>query len=63
MVLHYTLIFLGIVEDAHCADQYLVKYWQQAAPNDYQVTKFHATGVTSAEIKVVPRVEYDFQVQ
>ena len=51
-----------MIEDHHCADQYLVKYWQRSTPNSYQLTKFVDTDVTEMDIEVVSRVEYEFQV-
>jgi hypothetical protein len=50
------------VVNAECADHYLVKYWTVANPGKYKQTEFLGSDVTQVKIKVVPGVEYMFQV-
>ena len=44
-----------------CTDQFLVKYWPTNDPQGYNLTKLVDPQVNSIDIKVSPRVEYQFQ--
>ncbi len=51
----------GLVTKEDCADNYVVKYWQRLAPNDYDITDIVPKGRYSVEVTVVPKVIYQFQ--
>jgi len=53
--------WLGLIEMRECADQFLVKYWQKINPQDYQLTGLVNQQVNSIDIKVSPKVDYQFQ--
>ena len=53
--------WLGLVEMRECADQFLVKYWPINDPQGYRLTKLVNPQVNNIDIKVSPRVEYQFQ--
>jgi len=52
----------GLVQQAECADQFLVKYWEKAqGPNKFKTTELLKTDKFSIDIEVTPRVLYRFQ--
>ena len=51
----------GLVEMRECTDQFLVKYWQKTNPQKYDLTELVNPQVSSIDIKVSPKVEYQFQ--
>ena len=44
-----------------CADNFLVKYWPQSAPNAYQITELVSNEADFVDIEVTPRLPYEFQ--
>ena len=50
-----------IVEHRACVDQFLVKYWQKSAPHEYISSELVSPVVNYIDIKVVPKVPYQFQ--
>ena len=54
--------WFGLVSYRHCTDQFLIKYWQKSDPIDYELTDLVSKEVNSIDIKVTPKVEYQFQV-
>ena len=54
--------WFGLVNYRHCTDQFLIKYWQKSDPIDYELTDLVSKEVNSIDIKVTPKVEYQFQV-
>ena len=53
--------WLGLVENRECADQFIVKYWQKINPQDYQLTGLVNQQANSIDIKIIPKVDYQFQ--
>ena len=51
-----------MVEDIDCADQFVVKYWMNRDPHGYKQTEQLTTDTFEVEIKVTPKVLYEFQV-
>lgn len=49
----------GIVKRKQCADDFVVKYWIRAFPNQYNVTDLVKGDFT--DIKVIPKIHYSFQ--
>ena len=53
--------WFGLVEMRECTDQFLVKYWQKIDPQGYKLTELVNPQVNSIDIKVAPKVDYEFQ--
>ena len=51
-----------MVRNIECADQFLVKYWMNRDPHGYEQTDFLELDTFQVEIKVTPKVLYQFQV-
>ena len=51
----------NLVSKVECVDQFLVKYWRDN-PNEYEETSFLPKHVFFISVKVIPRVEYTFEV-
>ena len=56
------IIWSDIVSQRECADNFVVKYWQRSSPSAYDVTDLISKEANSVEIKVTPKVMYQFQV-
>lgn len=51
----------GLVTQRDCADQFLVKYWQRSNPQDYSTSDLLDVNANSVVVKVIPKVDYQFQ--
>ena len=51
----------GIVTHRDCADQFLVKYWPRTSPNAYETSELVPPDVSYMQVKVTPKVTYQFQ--
>ena len=52
----------GIVSKRECADSFLVKYWRETNPSNYELTDPVNIDQSFLDIKVQPKVGYLFQV-
>ena len=55
------IVWTEIVQHRDCVDQFLVKYWQKSAPHDYVSSELVTPDVNYLDVKVVPKVPYQFQ--
>ena len=51
----------GLVTQRECADQFLVKFWQRSNPQSYSTSELLDRNANSVDVKVVPKVDYQFQ--
>ena len=51
-----------MVKNIECADQFVVKYWMNRDPHGYKQTELLSLETFEVEIKVTPKVLYQFQV-
>lgn len=51
-----------IVEMRDCADEFLVKYWQNNMPQGFKLSEKVPTDQNYVDIEVIPKVPYMFQV-
>jgi len=52
----------GAVNQRKCADSFLVKYWRESRPSDYQMTKQVNALSNYIDVEVKPKIRYVFQV-
>jgi len=52
----------NLVSRVDCADNFIVKYWKDTDPINYEMTDYLPTDVFSTTIKVIPRVLYTIEV-
>ena len=50
-----------MVTQRECADNFVVKYWPKSAPANYRVTDLVAKSANFVDIKVTPKIDYNFQ--
>ncbi len=53
--------WFGLVSMRECADQFLVKYWQENNPQGYKLSDLTPNDANFINIDVVPKVDYVFQ--
>ena len=53
----------GIVRSKECVDQFLVKYWKDGQPSNYQQSDLVGTSINAVVLTgIIPKVEYAYQV-
>ena len=50
-----------LVTQRDCTNNFVVKYWLKSVPANYQVTDFVEPAINFIDIKVTPKIEYEFQ--